>query len=125
MMKDPHEIILSITDAALLRSLPGDGANELLRHAHTCAPEQLPHDRIGIGSKVVYLEEPWHIRRSVTLCHPDDDDGRLDRLSVLSPAGLALLGRRPGSVVMASMPNGWPFTVRVLEVSRASEKEAA
>ena len=96
MMKNPHEIILSITNAALLRSLPGDGANELLRHAHTCAPEQLPHDRIGIGSKVVYVEQPWHIRRSVTLCHPDDADGRLDP----------------------------PFNFRGIEVSRASEKEA-
>jgi regulator of nucleoside diphosphate kinase len=125
MMKDPHEIILSTADAALLRALPGDHANELLRHAYTCAPEQLPEDRIGIGSKVVYLEEPWHIRRSVTLCHPDDADGRLDRLSVISPEGLALLGRRPGSVVMSALPNGWPFTVRVLEVARATEKEAA
>jgi len=125
MMKDPHEIILSIADAALLRSLLGDRANPLLRHAYTCAPEHLPEDRIGIGSKVVYLEEPWHIRRAVTLCHPDEADGRLDRLSATSPQGLALVGRRPGSVVMASLPNGWPFTVRVIEVARASEKEAA
>jgi regulator of nucleoside diphosphate kinase len=125
MMKHPHEIILSIADAAVLRSLLGDRSNEILRQAYTCAPEHLAEDRIGIGSKVVYLEEPWHIRRSVTLCHPDDDDGRLDRLSVLSPAGLALLGRRPGSVVMSELPNGWPFTVRVIEVSRSSEKEVA
>lgn len=124
-MKDPHEIILTMADAALLRSLLGDRADELLRRAHTCAPEHLPEDRVAIGSKVVYLEEPWHIRRSVTLCHPHHAGGRLDRLSVLSPAGLALLGRRPGSVVMSALPNGWPFTVRVIEVTRASEKEAA
>jgi hypothetical protein len=97
MMKNPHEIILSVADAALLRSLLGDRSGELLRHAYTCAPEHLPEDRAAIGSKVVYLEEPWHIRRSVTLCHPDDAGGRLDR----------------------------PFTFRVIEVSRASEKEAA
>jgi regulator of nucleoside diphosphate kinase len=125
MMKDHPEIILSMADAALLRSLLGERSNALLRRAQTCAPEHLPADRIGIGSKVVYLEEPWHIRRSVTLCHPDDADGRLDRLSVTSPQGLALVGRRPGSMVMSALPNGWPFTVRVVEVARSSEKEAA
>lgn len=99
MMKDPHEIILSIADAALLRCPLGDRANELLRHAHTRAPEHLPEDRVAVGSNLVYLEG--------------------------SPAGLALLGRRSGSVVMSELANGWPFTVRVIEVTRSSEKEAA
>jgi transcription elongation GreA/GreB family factor len=44
-------------------------------------------------------------------------------VSVLSPAGLALLGRRPGSVVMATLRNGWPFTVRVLDAAPLTEKE--
>src|SRR5581483_1763740 len=135
MMNDPHEIILSIPDAAELTELlrkrsssqsPAVWAGQLervLRRATTYAPEHLPVDRAAMGSTVTYLEEPGRIRRSVTLCHPDEADGALDRLSVLSPAGLALLGRRPGSVVMSELHNGWPFTVRVIDSARSAEKE--
>jgi hypothetical protein len=44
-------------------------------------------------------------------------------LGALKRSDLALLGRRPGSVVMSTLPNGWPFTVRILEARRAREEE--
>jgi regulator of nucleoside diphosphate kinase len=116
-MKDPHDVFLSAHDAAELRPL--------LAHARIVAPEHLPADRAAIGSTVVYREEPAGVTRTVTLCRPDDADGALDRLSVLSPAGLALLGRRPGSVVMATLRNGWPFTIRILDATPATEQETA
>jgi len=28
-------------------------------------------------------------------------------------------------MVVSALPNGWPFTVRVIEVARSTEKEAA
>ena len=130
-MKDPHEVYLSTHDAAALRTLLRTRASSyvarelepLLAQARTVAPEYLPSDRVALGARVTYLEEPAAVTRSVTLCHPDDADGALDRLSVLSPAGLALLGRRPGSVVMSTLRNGWPFGIRVLKVA-ALQKEA-
>jgi regulator of nucleoside diphosphate kinase len=130
-MKDPHEVYLSTHDAAELRALlrtraSSDVARELeplLAQARTVAPQYLPSDRVALGARVTYLEEPAGVARTVTLCHPDDADGALDRLSVLAPAGLALLGRRPGSVVMSTLRNGWPFGIRVLNVA-ALQKEA-
>jgi regulator of nucleoside diphosphate kinase len=130
-MKDPHEVFLSTRDAAALRALLGKRSGSpfaselapLLAQARIVAPQHLPADRAAIGSKVVYREEPAGLTRAVTLCHPDDADGALDRVSVLSPAGLAVLGRRPGSVVMATLRNGWPFTIRVLDAAPATEKE--
>lgn len=129
-MKDPHDVFLSARDAAELRALlrerPAsripDELAPLLAHARIVAPEHLPADRVAIGSRVTYLEEPAGVTRTVTLCHPDDADGALDRLSALSPAGLALLGRKPGSVVMSALRNGWPFTVRVVRTVPALEK---
>ena len=130
-MKDPHEVFLSTHDAAKLRALLRERSGShvaselgsLLAQARIVAREHLPADRTAIGSQVVYREEPAGVTRIVTLCHPDEADGALDRLSVLSPAGLAVLGRRPGSVVMATLRNGWPFTVRVLDATPATEKE--
>src|SRR3954447_16680972 len=132
-MKDPHEVILPSGDATVLRRLlrehlstssPASWSEELAalpRHARIVAPAYLPPGRIGIGSPVSYGTEPGGVRRSTTLCHPGDADGA-NRLSVLDPIGLALLGRKPGSVVMSALPNGWPFSVRVLDVE-ASEPD--
>jgi len=130
MMKDPHDVYLSTHDATELRALLRTRASPyvaselepLLAQARTVAPAYLPADRVAIGSRVTYREEPGGVTRTITLRHPDDAHGGLDRLSVLSPAGLALLGRRPGSVVMSTLRNGWPFGIRVLEVA-AVQKE--
>ncbi|HEX7054296.1 MAG TPA: GreA/GreB family elongation factor [Burkholderiales bacterium] len=133
-LKDPHEIVISTRDAAALeavlrerkRSPYGSHAmrelEALLGAARIVAPVLLPRDRVAIGSTVTYREEPAGVVRIVTLCHPAEADGSLGRLPAVSPAGLALLGRRPGSVVLSSQ-NGWPFSVHVLDVEPAREEE--
>jgi transcription elongation GreA/GreB family factor len=133
MIKDPHEIVLSSHDAAALygllrarshsRALWAEELERVLTDARVYAPEHVPPDRIRIGSTVVYLEEPAGVRRKVTLCHPDDAAGGFGRLSVISAPGLALLGRKPGSLVMSALANGWPFSVRVIEVVPMDEME--
>ena len=136
MLNDPHEIVLSSRDAATLHellrarsptrspTLPLEQLASLLRDARICAPEYLPAERVRIGSTVTYLEEPAGVRRKVTLADPNAAPGGLDRLSALSPPGLALLGRKPGSLVMSALPNGWPFSVQVLDVAVTDEMEA-
>jgi len=135
-MKDPHEVILSTSDAAVLRALlrqrekspsrshAAAEVDALLDSARIVAPVLVPSDRAAIGSTVTYVEEPGSVQRIVRLSAPRDADGRLDRLSVLSPAGLALLGRRPGSRVFGSLLNGWPFSVRVVAVAPAHAEAA-
>lgn len=122
-MNDPYEVILSTGDAAALRAAL-DEAEALLGSARIVAPEHLPADRAAIGSTVTYREEPAGVVRIATLA-PPGASGTPERVSVLSPAGLALLGRKPGAMVMSSLPNGWPFSVRLLEVASARAKEAA
>lgn len=127
-MKDPHEVFLSLPDAARLRAIlrareaasPSrshdlDELASLLAEARILAPDRLPGDRAAIGSTVTYRDEPSGVERTITLSPG----------SVLSPVGLALLGRKPGSLVMASLANGWPFTLRVLEVAPLTEKETS
>ena len=134
-MKEAHEIVISVADAADLRAvLPGRSrmharpgwAHELadvLEFARVVVTACLPSDRVAIGSAVTYREEPSGKRRTVVLSHPEEAVGRPDRLSVLSPIGLALVGRRSGSLGMSDLPDARPYTLRVVGVSETGAKE--
>ena len=133
-----HELILSASDAEVLALMLGerrrqhaleaaaaDALADLLVEARLVPHEELPSDRIAMNSRVSYREEPDGMRRSVVLVHPIEADAAFGRISVLSPVGLALLGRTPGSVVTAEVPGDRALTLRILEASRNRELRAA
>ena len=133
-----HELIISARDAEVLALMLGErrrqhaleaaAANalaDLLLEARLVPDEKLPADRVAMNSKVTYREEPAGMRRSVILVHPIDADAAVGRVSVLSPVGLALLGRTPGSVVTVDVPGTQALTVRILDAARKPELRAA
>ena len=138
-MRDPHEVFISRRDAdalgTLRRDLRSNGSTEarvakqldaLLRETGIVAPEVLAPDRIALGSTVTYVEEPAGVRRTVTLSYPGeaDVDGRI---SVLSPVGLALIGRRRDTLATPVLPNRRQMTLRIVDTTREREplREAA
>jgi regulator of nucleoside diphosphate kinase len=138
MMAKYHELIVSASDAEVLALMLGerrrqpaleaaaaDALAELLLEARLVARERLPADRIAMRSKVTYQEEPGGERRCVILVHPIEADAAVGRISVLSPVGLALLGRTPGSVVTVPVPGAKALTVRILEATKDREALAA
>jgi len=138
MMAKYHELIVSSSDAEVLALMLGerrrapmleatsaDALADLLVEARLVPHERLPADRIAMNSKVVYREEPDGERRSVVLVHPIEADAAIGRISVLSPVGLALLGRTPGSFVDVALPGGRALTIRILEAARKRELRAA
>lgn len=133
-----HELVISASDAEVLAltlgerrresSLEAGAARELadlLIEARLVPHEELPADRVAMNSKVTYEEEPGGERRSVILVHPIESDPARGRISVLSPVGLALLGRRPGAHVAATLPGDRVRTLRILEAVRNREALAA
>jgi regulator of nucleoside diphosphate kinase len=133
-----HELVISARDAEVLALMLGerrrqhaleaaaaDALADLLLEARLVPEEKLPADRIAMNSKVTYREEPAGMRRSVILVHPIDADAAVGRVSVLSPVGLALLGRAPGSVVTVNVPGTQALTVRILDAVRKPELRAA
>jgi regulator of nucleoside diphosphate kinase len=137
-MNRNHELIVSKSDVEVLALMLGerrrqstleaaaaDALADLLVEARRVPDEELPPDRIAMNSRVIYREEPEGMRRSVVLVHPIEANAGAGRISVLSPVGLALLGRRHGSVVMADVPGGNALTLRILESSRNRELRAA
>jgi regulator of nucleoside diphosphate kinase len=86
-MATQHQSIVSAIDASRSPSMDG---NELA---------QVAADRIAMNSRVTYVEEPSGDQRRVVLVHPAQANAAYGRVSVFSPLGHALLGRRPGTIV--------------------------
>jgi len=130
-MMDRHELLVSARDAEALATMLGahrraspfeadasDELADLLTEAHFVPAGALPADRVALDSTVTYEEAPSGRRRVVTLALPEDADPANGRISVLSPVGLALIGREKGAVVEAAAPNGRTLIVRIGHVER-------
>jgi regulator of nucleoside diphosphate kinase len=135
-MPNYNELLLSASDAELLSSVIGEGRRtprqeadaadalaDLLIDAHRVPHEELPADRVALNSRVTYREEPAGERRTVVLAHPAAANPAKGRISVLSPVGRALLGRRAGALIEAGMPGGRSMKIRVLESDRSDGSE--
>jgi regulator of nucleoside diphosphate kinase len=137
-MMNYNDLLVSARDAEMLAGLVGAGrrmsafeaeaANALadaLLDARMVPHERLPADRVAMGSRVVYREEPAGARRAVFVVHPSQANAGEGRVSVLSPVGRALLGRKLGSVASIDVPGGRAVSLRVLEVESDKLREAA
>lgn len=69
-------------------------------------PETLWHDRAGFGSSVVLQNLDTKERVSYTLVTGDVIDVDEDQVSLASPIGQAVLGRRAGDRVTVATPQG-------------------
>jgi regulator of nucleoside diphosphate kinase len=138
MMTKYHELILSARDVEVLALMLGerrrqhvleaaaaDALADLLVEARRVPHDELPADRVAMNSRVTYEEEPGKARRAVVLVHPIESDPAAGRISVLSPVGLALLGRRPGARVAVELPGDRRLTLRILDTARNPERLAA
>jgi len=128
MSRNP-ELLVSTHDAEALACVLGDrhlaarfasetdALAEILMEARRVPPDELPSNRVGMNSRVTYREAHGPAR-TVTIVHPATADAGKLRISVLSPVGRALLGRRPGSSVDVSVPGGRGITLHILGVER-------
>jgi regulator of nucleoside diphosphate kinase len=91
--------------------------DSLLDRAAIVAPEAIPRDVVTMHSSVVCALEGEPEPRRWALVYPDEADFDAGRLSVLSPAGQALLGARAGQTVSYRLPNGREQKMTVLELT--------
>ncbi|WP_226926129.1 nucleoside diphosphate kinase regulator [Meridianimarinicoccus sp. MJW13] len=69
-----------------------------LGRARIVAPSKMPANVVSIGSTVTYRDETTGLEKRVTLVFPEDADITQQRVSVLTPIGVALLGLAEGAV---------------------------
>ena len=70
-----------------------------LRAARVVLSEEVPCNIVTMNSQVVLRDLDTHERLVCTLAYPDAIRMFSDKLSITSPAGLALLGRCVGQIV--------------------------
>ncbi|WP_201864981.1 nucleoside diphosphate kinase regulator [Microvirga soli] len=81
-------------------------ANELLR-ATVVTPRAIPLSVVTMHSRIEFRNDiTWDVR-SATLVYPDEADNQVDRISILSPEGAALIGLSEGQSITWRAPEGW------------------
>jgi regulator of nucleoside diphosphate kinase len=112
-MKAPaHDVVITDFDRRrlqgllqVLRSRSGINSWNLdalelgLKRARTVAADAVPSDVVTMNSKVTLRDQATGECLTVTLVFPDASAQDRQRLPVLSPLGLALLGCRVGNVL--------------------------
>ncbi|QET04666.1 MULTISPECIES: nucleoside diphosphate kinase regulator [Cupriavidus] len=90
--------------------------DDVLARAAIVAPSEIPHDIVTMNTRFVCLLEGDATPREWTLVYPDAADYEAGRVSVLSPAGGALLGVHAGSTVQFPLPDGRAQRIVVTEI---------
>lgn len=85
---------------------------------------ELPLGVVKMGSTVTYVDGSNGKRQTVTVVHPAQADPAAGRVSVLSPIGRALLGRRASSSTDVRPLTWRRFSVRIENVMRRRMKNA-
>jgi transcription elongation factor GreA len=67
---------------------------------------KIPHNRVGLGSKVVVLDVNKDEEISYNLVTTEEADAPKGKISTSSPIGRALLGKEVGDVVKVTIPGG-------------------
>ena len=67
---------------------------------------KIPHDRVGLGSRVVILDTSKDEEITYQLVTSEDADVAAGRVSTSSPIGKALLGKEVGDTVKLVTPGG-------------------
>jgi regulator of nucleoside diphosphate kinase len=112
------KILITINDYQRLNGLIGFASlkekmpdivnrlNNKFKTAKMLAQDRISGSVITMNSRVLLQEISQSRQAEVTITYPQDADGREGKISVLSPIGLALLGRQVGDTVSWNIPSG-------------------
>jgi regulator of nucleoside diphosphate kinase len=100
-----------ITALARQTSLPS-ALRELLDVADLVPTREVPPDVVTMYAQLQLADADGQTR-ALVVCYPDDADPDAGLVSVLSPLGTALIGRRVGDPVLWSTPDGRQHEARI------------
>lgn len=91
----------------------------MLSRAKIISPEDMPGDEVYILSVVKLVDLGSNEEITFTLVSPEEADFELDKISVTSPIGNALLGKRLNEIVEIIVPAG-TIKYQILSISKLS-----
>jgi transcription elongation factor GreA len=89
----------------------------LLSRAKVVKPEDIPNDEVYVLCSVQVLDLKHKEEITFTLVSPDEADFELDKISITSPLGKALLGKKVGDIVLVEVP-GSKIEYKILKISK-------
>ncbi len=93
-----------------------DALHALLDDADIVPTRQVPADVITMYTQATVEAPDGGNRRKLAVCYPEDADPNAGFVSVLSPIGTALLGRRRGDTVEWVTPGGAVQRLHIVEL---------
>ena len=84
---------------------------------------KIPHDRVGLGSKVVVLDVKKDDEISYNLVTSEEADAANGKISTSSPIGRALLNKEVGDTVRVQIPGGMK-ELEILKLTTIHELDA-
>ena len=79
---------------------------KILEHSRVIAPGVLPKDRVCLLSRVEFTNLATNIRMRFEIVSPHEMDLEAGKISLESPIGSALMGKKVGEIAEAQVPSG-------------------
>ena len=79
---------------------------KILEHSRVINPDALPKDRVSLLSKVEFTNLSTNTRMCFEIVSPHEMDLEAGKISLKSPIGAALMGKKVGEIAEAQTPSG-------------------
>lgn len=78
----------------------------ILEHSRVINPDVLPKDKVSLLSKVEFTNLATNTRMKFEIVSPHEMDLDAGKISLKSPIGAALMGKKAGEIAEAQVPSG-------------------
>ena len=79
---------------------------KVLEHSRVINPDALPKDRVCLLSRVEFTNLATNTRMTFEIVSPHEMDLEAGKISLKSPIGAALMGKKVGEIAEAQVPSG-------------------
>ena len=79
---------------------------KVLEHSRVIDPDVLPKDRVCLLSRVAFTNLSTNARMEFEIVSPHEMDLEAGKISLQSPIGAALMGKKVGEIAEAQVPSG-------------------
>ena len=79
---------------------------KILEHSRVIDPDVLPKDRVCLLSRVEFTNLATNTRMTFEIVSPHEMDLEAGKISLKSPIGAALMGKKVGDIAEAQVPSG-------------------
>ena len=79
---------------------------KILEHSRVIDPDVLPKDRVSLLSRVEFTNLATNTRMKFEIVSPHEMDLEAGKISLKSPIGAALMGKKVGDIAEAQVPSG-------------------